>query len=115
MTNTHTPGPWAIDHAEDGRLIISAPEAAIAFPIGSQRPLERFDANAALIAAAPDLLAALKAIMALQGTQAAAKEYREALAYASKPETVAKFTAAIEAIEQREQAAYAAIAKAEGK
>jgi hypothetical protein len=59
----HTPGPWFAD--DDGyiyggpdRLILTDPSSA-----NPDIPAEETEANAALIAAAPDLLAALKGTM----------------------------------------------------
>ncbi len=70
---SHTPGPWRVFEAKDrhGRTIIVREgiyEVALACPTASSpasgaRYLER-DANACLIAAAPDLLAAVKAARA---------------------------------------------------
>lgn len=65
MTTKHTPGPWVrrniasardiyIGAADDG----GAPSVAIV-PARVNRPADEADANARLIAAAPDLLAAL--------------------------------------------------------
>lgn len=51
----HTPGPWAVA----GRLIVSAKHGSIGAVDDGQPNVE---ANARLIAAAPDLLAALKAL-----------------------------------------------------
>ena len=69
----HTPGPWHIIHeptlstyhirVED---LDAAPVASLFYSSGGSRPQlsrELIDANARLIAAAPDLLAACEAIM----------------------------------------------------
>jgi hypothetical protein len=54
---THTPGPWTAETGfTGGRIVISTPSAHIA-TCGSD--------NAALIAAAPELLAALEALLPL--------------------------------------------------
>jgi hypothetical protein len=68
MMDKHTPGPWRIDPASN-YLIIAADEgdwedfwsvAAVGGDCGPGK--SRSDANAHLIAAAPDLLAALEAM-----------------------------------------------------
>lgn len=57
----HTPGPWTIEYEdEEGELyddgvVIQSPEGPVAFNV--------IDCSAELVAAAPDLLAALKAHM----------------------------------------------------
>lgn len=68
MNGKHTPGPWEIDKydkVDRGWPIMNGgqgmDEYMVAFvPCWVRRP-EEYRANAALIAAAPDLLAALKA------------------------------------------------------
>lgn len=75
MTTKHTPGPWEINHAgtgRDGKLIydevyVYAPscgvnDVAIASDIADPLGKDAGMANARLIAAAPELLAALIAI-----------------------------------------------------
>src|SRR5437868_3347619 len=67
-TAAHTPGPWKIEHRRDGDIDIVAPigifnnaGVARAFDLWDRdggKPAR--DANAALIVAAPDLLAQLK-------------------------------------------------------
>jgi hypothetical protein len=71
----HTPGPWVTVRCDNGERCIrqereSNPLAAIAWtnvpsPEGNER---RIEANAKLIAAAPDLLAALQYIGCIGGT-----------------------------------------------
>jgi|SRR5687767_3304088 len=64
-TATHTPGPWEINE-DDGMAIAKVSHFAITAPctpdVGSGLSREENAANALLIAAAPDLLAALKAV-----------------------------------------------------
>lgn len=62
MTATHTPGPWTLGD-EDSPLLLSGDGTYVAQVIsrdetGALRP--SYAADAALIAAAPDLLAALQ-------------------------------------------------------
>ncbi len=62
-TTTHTPGPWLVfDDLPGGFDIICPDQTGTVAHVAARRPgeeeIER--ANAALIAAAPDLLAALK-------------------------------------------------------
>lgn len=82
MSAHHTPGPWAVsplylEHgfcANDGSIVIMADSDDGTFPVAAAGPVASFkrgqghklidagrDANARLIASAPDLLAALKA------------------------------------------------------
>jgi hypothetical protein len=65
----HTPGPWAVDYSDDGPLIYTG-ELLIASVSGSTEHIEvqgldeqTTEANASLIAAAPDLLAALEQLL----------------------------------------------------
>lgn len=57
MPHTHTPGPWAIAGNTIGRAIDNTVDVVCTLPDIS---LDRGQANAHLIAAAPDLLAVLK-------------------------------------------------------
>lgn len=66
---THTPGPWSLDHGEDverGHVGISAKShsllAQVVWKMEDDSRTPRAEANAHLIAAAPDLLAALMAL-----------------------------------------------------
>ena len=66
----HTPGPWTVDYTDDN-LRIQAGDLLIAEVNGSTEHIEvrgldeeTTEANAWLIAAAPDLLAALERILA---------------------------------------------------
>lgn len=57
MTNQHTSGPWFYDDSLKGRLVINSERANVAvIPYLDQEAI----ANARLIAAAPELLAAVK-------------------------------------------------------
>ena len=117
MTINHTPGPWSVQHDGAGYPMIAGPEATDAttearfhwianvLPVPgllhwhsqareTGRVMET-EANARLIAAAPDMLAALKAT-----TEALAQSYIEAAAADADPRVIA---------------GRAAIAKAEGR
>jgi hypothetical protein len=64
----HTPGPWAIifgGMGEDEHFTIGAKrdDVLVAECANSRAPGEQVRANAALIAAAPDLLAALRGVL----------------------------------------------------
>ena len=61
----HTPGPWHIDTEDGGARILDDDELIIAGIYGFSAPDRdgQEDANARLIAAAPDLLAALKGLL----------------------------------------------------
>lgn len=69
----HTPGPWQIKHAVDGSGDVGITAAGLrnvlaecffAFRDPGEREHGEAEANARLIAAAPDLLAALKLLAA---------------------------------------------------
>lgn len=60
---THTPGPWKVNGQAGyaGHTVIDTNGRSVAaFPSSSKRPKSERDANARLIASAPELLAALK-------------------------------------------------------
>lgn len=61
-----TQGPWSIAPRDTNRRVVDASghSVAVASPLGNDRKDEAF-ANARLIAAAPDMLAALRAMVAL--------------------------------------------------
>jgi hypothetical protein len=63
MTFKHTPGPWRVDTV-DRQLIRSSEDYGVAFALASWGappiPSEEYEANARLIAAAPDLLEACR-------------------------------------------------------
>jgi hypothetical protein len=56
---SHTPGPWMV-HAEDRRAVVDSGGVCVVADVRSYRDTD----DARLIAAAPDLLAALKAVLA---------------------------------------------------
>ena len=94
----HTPGPWRFDRGGDQR--VNAERVCVALVTrGVDEDCDEnlqgptFDANAALIAAAPDLLAALKLIESV---------YRQNVVVSDEPSSVLS-------------AVQAAIAKAEGR
>ena len=67
MRNTHTPGPWTLDPISLEVRADSRRIAAVAIPgrFGTSTLFDvpTADANAALIAAAPDLLAAVRDLL----------------------------------------------------
>jgi len=63
----HTPGPWTVDYTDDNLRIYSG-DLLIGEVNGSTEHIETMEANAWLIAAAPDPLAALERILARVGT-----------------------------------------------
>lgn len=89
----HTPGPW---HVIDGGIWVDCANNKPVALISCRHGVER-DANAALIAAAPDLLAALKGLMAHSHIADSAAEDKDAEDH------------------DAERAARAAIAKAGGR
>lgn len=65
MTATHTPGPWRVVHQMDGAVHVDGLTCVADLgDAGATR-----EANARLIAAAPDLLAALQALDAAAFTE----------------------------------------------
>lgn len=62
----HTPGPWKITDAE---FIDDAKGGPVARVYSQMRPKDEWQANAALIAAAPELLEALKALYNPEGSR----------------------------------------------
>lgn len=78
MSGQHTPGPWKIDqNAELPLAIIESGEMGYGIAeIGERNPINL--ANARLIAAAPDLLAALKALLAESKNMTAAGDMARA-------------------------------------
>lgn len=94
----HTPGPWSVQRESDGAPYVYIRSSAALGQIATV--YERPSANAPLIAAAPDLLAALVAVL-----ERAEREYQELTdgehgTFEAYPEA---------------KAARAAISKAEGK
>ena len=69
MNNTpHTPGPWELKYEKTGRTIdavIKMGKAAIYFTRGIGQTFEEQQANARLIASAPDLLSALEEMISV--------------------------------------------------
>ena len=62
---THTPGPWlAYPSNEPMQTNVGLPDSAIGHAIAFGNSQEEADANARLIAAAPDLLTALEHLLA---------------------------------------------------
>lgn len=65
----HTPGPWVIDERYDGCVYSSDDTGSIVARCGGRgfefvaREADEIKANAALVAAAPDMLAALKTVI----------------------------------------------------
>jgi hypothetical protein len=61
---THSPAPWSTGTDEDGHVVYSADLEFVAECGSDDGDAEREAANARLIAAAPDLLAAIKTLLA---------------------------------------------------
>lgn len=98
-TDAHTPAPWLIAPHES-RRVVRADGRSIAW-CGTY-PEDEAIANARLIAAAPDLLDALRAVLAAERFSA------------RSPETVQQAEAKLDHIRAAAVKADAAIAKAEG-
>jgi hypothetical protein len=109
MRQKHTPGPWhtgegngqgSIFKTAEGRMRFEAGRGTVLYPICTMVTgwkAEEDEANATLIAAAPDLLAALRRLLADCGVSV---DVPESILNNDTPNT---------------RAAFAAIAKAEGR
>jgi len=64
MTAQHTPGPWKATWREGGYEITATAGYVADVPITANQPASVTDANARLIAVAPELLAELRSITA---------------------------------------------------
>jgi hypothetical protein len=85
----HTPGPWTFRTLPDGRQVLEAGDNGIQLAFWDERPGigHAATANMALVAAAPDLLAALKAaLVCLDWDDAHVKETAQARAAIAKSE-----------------------------
>lgn len=67
MSEKHTPGPWNVGKASIDRLVYADSEPAFDLAIVRDGGDNTVDANAKLIAAAPDLLAELAEYVADHG------------------------------------------------
>lgn len=66
--NKHTPGPWHAkgpDDFWDFNILHDGDSLAVAAVVSNMRPLDEISANARLVAAAPELLAALQDCVAV--------------------------------------------------
>lgn len=90
MSEKHTEGPWHTLEEGNEILIIGHASHLATVPIGcsSDEPSDR--ANAALIAAAPELLAALQKYMAADDAQSNGDEVRRMGPYAQASLAIAK-------------------------
>jgi hypothetical protein len=88
MKNKHTSGPWAADGlviTSPGRSIVCWMGEAAQFPGDMVKDCENSDANGRLIAAAPDLYAALQRMLSptgYTGDNSITKQAKAALAKA---------------------------------
>lgn len=97
MSAQHTPSPWEIERVKNGWAQISATngqwyEFAKVAVMMDRKPSPSGKANATLIAAAPELLEALEAIVVLfEGASGAGANHWEQFAeYRSAREAIAK-------------------------
>ena len=92
-TTQHTPGPWAINRAGYLEMAGETCECSAADVSTLRAPYAEANANLRLVAAAPDLLAALEKAMRLYGVDmqpAHRDEFRAAIAKATRaPEPAA--------------------------
>jgi YD repeat-containing protein len=89
-THTHTPGPWTIEIKGSRHFIDGADELTVAYvDRAGVRERQTYEANARLIASAPELLAALKEMAEQFG------HYCEHTEDAKEIETLIKARAAI--------------------
>lgn len=61
----HTPGPWGAYNLSKGNLVVETRTGILVANISGDCP--EVEANASLIAAAPELLAALKSVAEIKG------------------------------------------------
>ncbi len=64
MTHTHSPAPWKLTTTVSGRPLVCSADLLDVATIGKVGSETEQHANAALISAAPDLLAALETMLA---------------------------------------------------
>lgn len=81
MNDKHTPGPWML--GELSREVMTKRGLAVAAPPEDQGDTEQWAADARLIAAAPDLLEALRRVVASGGLPGANLENALAKAHAA--------------------------------
>jgi hypothetical protein len=117
-TASHTPGPWAthrsrfpVDGQTDYAIVAGQQVIAEAFGRSDRNVYPPAEANARLIAAAPDLLAALEGIASLRGKTLLGPDSRHHMGDAA-PRFHERGAAA--AFEQTADLADSAIAKAKG-
>jgi hypothetical protein len=81
--NTHTPGPWIVDPRASLRVVASN-DATVCSTGCTDTERNSWECNARLIAAAPELLAALAGIMEHGMTQARVDNANRAIEKATK-------------------------------
>ena len=77
---THTPGPWTLRAVQPGEAVFKRPFWEIGAEVSGKGVAFAFgndEANARLIAAAPDLLAACKAVIGLGAIPTTQPEHRQ--------------------------------------
>lgn len=94
MSNaTHTPGPWRMGRVQDPKNVawyvtpqpkLLADVCVVEFACDTARPIEEHEANARLIAAAPEMLEALDRIVTRKDPEGFLPEYDEARAAIAK-------------------------------
>ena len=67
MTIQHTPGPWTVTLGDHGAYYLRAPDGGPVDPASDHHSLAECQANARLIAAAPDLLITLRHVTWIAG------------------------------------------------
>jgi len=93
MSTKHTPGPWTLSRSASGNLFVysAARKSSIAGVAMVARDIDRAEGeeNAHLIAAAPDLLAALR-LYIQAGHGNSTDHYQQGRAYAAAVAAIAK-------------------------
>ena len=80
----HTPGPWVLESPESGGRVLAQDERATIIHTPTGSPFnELVIADARLIAAAPDLLEALQAMLSIGQPDGLAENARAAIAKAT--------------------------------
>lgn len=109
MSAQHTPGPWAVGAGSGAYLAITARHwdaPLVSKVIAGDRSTNECEANAQLIAAAPDMLAALKALFESPDFELGAPKIEGRIGSAKRKMAFSAWNDLVEA-------AQAAIAKAE--
>ena len=107
--HSFTPGPWEVTRNGSGMIAVrTASGAWITYDAGEGRPIPEREANASLIASAPDLLAVVQALLDAEDAEdylergmllGCAVEMARAALTAALPHVVGEVVAAVQSVE----------------